>query len=188
VSLEAKGATSTKGPKEAAVDRAVDISRLDIRVGRIVSAEKHPNADSLYIEKIDVGEAEPRTVVSGLAKFMSLEELQDRLVVVLCNLKPVSMRGVKSEAMLLAAASDSKVEPLDPPSSCKPGDRVYVEGYEHEKLGAPDEILNPKKKIFEQIQPDLQTSAAHVATYKGIPLLTAEGDVRVNSLVSAIIR
>ena len=39
--------------------------RLDMRVGLIISAEKHPDADALYIEKIDVGEPEPRTVISG---------------------------------------------------------------------------------------------------------------------------
>jgi tyrosyl-tRNA synthetase len=65
---------------------------------------QHPDADSLYIEKIDVGEAEPRTVVSGLVQFVPKEELQDRLVVVLCNLKPQKMRGVESQGMLLCAS------------------------------------------------------------------------------------
>ncbi len=68
-----------------------DISRLDIRVGRIVKIDQHPDADSLYVEQIDLGEGPerpPRTVVSGLVKYFKPEQLQDRLVVVLCNLKP----------------------------------------------------------------------------------------------------
>lgn len=92
----------TKQPKEqpakqaapkaaaAAIDEPpVDIGRLDLRVGRIVDIQKHPDADSLYLEKIDVGEAAPRTVVSGLVKFVPIEEMQNRLVIVFCNLKPV---------------------------------------------------------------------------------------------------
>lgn len=52
---------------------------MDIRVGRIVSCEKHPDADALYVEHIDVGEAEgPRTIVSGLVKYVPLEEMQVR--------------------------------------------------------------------------------------------------------------
>ncbi len=66
--------------------------------------EKHPDADSLYVEQIDVGEAAPRTVVSGLAGKIPMAELDGALVVVVCNLKPANMRGVKSEAMLMAAS------------------------------------------------------------------------------------
>lgn len=65
---------------------------------------RHPDADSLYVEKIDVGEEKPRTVISGLVNFISIEELQDRLVVVLCNLKPSKMRGIESQGMVLCAS------------------------------------------------------------------------------------
>ena len=57
-------------------DAKVDVSRLDLRVGRIVTAEKHPDADSLYVEQVDVGEASPRTVVSGLVKHIPLDQVQ----------------------------------------------------------------------------------------------------------------
>ncbi|KAJ7321791.1 hypothetical protein OS493_033900 [Desmophyllum pertusum] len=104
------------------------------------------------------------------------------LVVMICNLKPVNMRGIKSEAMLMAASitgSDGKrqVLPLSPPAECKPGDRVVVQGYEHETAGAPDELLNPKKKIFESLKPDLFTSDEGVAEYKGSPLVTTAGQI-----------
>ncbi|XP_044523928.1 tyrosine--tRNA ligase, cytoplasmic isoform X2 [Gracilinanus agilis] len=94
----AKGCAKNSEPEE------VIPSRLDIRVGKVISVEKHPDADSLYLEKIDVGEPAPRTVVSGLVQFVPKEELQDRLVVVLCNLKPQKMRGVESQGMLLCAS------------------------------------------------------------------------------------
>lgn len=60
---------------------------------------------SLYVEEVDLGEAEPRTVVSGLVKFIPEEQMQQRRVVLVCNLKPANMRGVKSQAMVLAATS-----------------------------------------------------------------------------------
>ncbi|POW10453.1 hypothetical protein PSTT_06078 [Puccinia striiformis] len=78
---------------------------IDMRVGKIIHVEKHPDADSLYVEKIDFGEAEPRTVVSGLVNYIPIEEMRDRLLVGICNLKPANMRGVKSFAMVLAATS-----------------------------------------------------------------------------------
>ncbi|XP_035993490.1 aminoacyl tRNA synthase complex-interacting multifunctional protein 1a isoform X2 [Fundulus heteroclitus] len=144
-------------------DAKVDVSRLDLRVGRIMTAEKHPDADSLYVEQVDVGEAAPRTVVSGLVKHIPLEQMQNRMAVLLCNLKPAKMRGVVSQAMVMCASSPDKVEILDPPSGSVPGDRVAVQGFP----GEPDKELNPKKKVWEQVQPDLRTDDRCVATYKG---------------------
>ncbi|CAN1334374.1 Probable methionine--tRNA ligase [Linum perenne] len=93
------------GKSKGTVEPEITITRLDIRVGLIKKAQKHPDADSLYVEEIDVGEAEPRTVVSGLVKYIPLEEMQNRKVCVLCNLKPATMRGIKSQAMVLAASN-----------------------------------------------------------------------------------
>ncbi|XP_054634699.1 aminoacyl tRNA synthase complex-interacting multifunctional protein 1-like isoform X2 [Dunckerocampus dactyliophorus] len=141
----------------------VDVSRLDLRVGRIVMAEKHPDADSLYVEQVDVGEPSPRTVVSGLVKHVPLEQMQNRMAVLLCNLKPAKMRGVTSQAMVMCASSPDKVEILDPPDGAIPGDKITFQGFP----GEPDKELNPKKKVWEQIQPDLRTDGECVATYKG---------------------
>lgn len=146
-------------------DAAVDVSRLDMRVGRIMTAEKHPDADSLYVEQVDVGEASPRTVVSGLVKHIPLDQMQNRMAVLMCNLKPAKMRGVVSQAMVMCASSPDKVEILDPPAGAVPGDRVTFQSFP----GQPDKELNPKKKVWEQIQPDLRTDGQCVATYKGDP-------------------
>uniref|UniRef100_A0A3Q2ZVD5 Aminoacyl tRNA synthetase complex interacting multifunctional protein 1a n=1 Tax=Kryptolebias marmoratus TaxID=37003 RepID=A0A3Q2ZVD5_KRYMA len=161
---EKKGEKAEKKQATPSQDEAkVDVSRLDLRVGRIVTAEKHPDADSLYVEQVDVGEAAPRTVVSGLVKHIPLEQMQNRMAVLLCNLKPAKMRGVVSQAMVMCASSPDKVEILDPPSGTVPGDRVTVQGFP----GEPDKELNPKKKVWEQVQPDLRTDGQCVATYKG---------------------
>lgn len=144
-------------------DAKVDVSRLDLRIGRIITAERHPDADSLYVEQVDVGEASPRTVVSGLVKHIPLDQMQNRMAVLMCNLKPAKMRGVVSQAMVMCASSPDKVEILDPPSGAVPGDRVTFQGFP----GEPDKELNPKKKVWEQIQPDLRTDGQCVATYKG---------------------
>ncbi|XP_074469978.1 tyrosine--tRNA ligase, cytoplasmic isoform X2 [Sebastes fasciatus] len=157
-------------------------SRVDIRVGKVISVEKHPDADSLYLEKIDVGEPEPRTVVSGLVAFVSQEDLQDRLVLVLCNLKPQKMRGIESQAMLLCASVEGeprRVEPLDPPEGSSPGERVFVEGYE---TGKPDDRLNPKKKVWEKVQVDLKISDGCVAQWKDKHLMTKLGQITCKTL------
>uniref|UniRef100_A0A3B4A025 tRNA-binding domain-containing protein n=1 Tax=Periophthalmus magnuspinnatus TaxID=409849 RepID=A0A3B4A025_9GOBI len=152
-----------KQPAPSQDEAKVDVSRLDLRIGLIISAEKHPDADSLYVEQVDVGEACPRTVVSGLVKHIPLDKMQNRMAVLLCNLKPAKMRGVVSQAMVMCASSPDKVEILDPPSGAVPGDRVTFQGFP----GEPDKELNPKKKVWEQVQPDLLTDAQCVATYKG---------------------
>ncbi|XP_069834527.1 aminoacyl tRNA synthase complex-interacting multifunctional protein 1 isoform X1 [Dendropsophus ebraccatus] len=163
---EKKGEKKEK--KSAATEddtRPVDVSRLDLRVGCIISAKKHPDADSLYVEEVDVGEASPRTVVSGLVKHIPIDQMQNRMAVLLCNLKPAKMRGIVSQAMVMCASSPEKVEILDPPSGAVPGDRITFQGFP----GEPDKELNPKKKTWEQIQPDLLTNDDCVATYKGVP-------------------
>ncbi|KAK3925747.1 Aminoacyl tRNA synthase complex-interacting multifunctional protein 1 [Frankliniella fusca] len=163
----------------------VDVSRLDLRVGRIVSAKKHPDADALYVEEVDVGEDQPRTVVSGLVKFVPLEQMQNRMAVLLCNLKPAKMRGVTSQAMVMCASTPEKVEILDPPSGCHPGDQVHVEGYTRN----PDPVLNPKHKVFETVAPDLKTDSKRVATYKGAALhVPGKGNVTAPSLTEVQVK
>lgn len=159
-----------KGNTNAVIDE-ITPAKLDIRVGRIVEVSRHPDADALYVEKIDLGEAEPRTVVSGLVNFVPIEEMQNRDVVVLCNLKPAKMRGVESKGMVLCASVDEpkQVEPLLPPADSKPGDRIVVEGYE---TGEPDEVLNPKKKVWDKLQVDLKTNDNLFAVWQNNTLLS----------------
>lgn len=78
--------------------------RLDIRVGKVVEVQRHPDADTLYVLKIDLAEEQPRTIISGLVKYVTTDELSERLVAVLCNLKPSKMRGILSEGMVLCTS------------------------------------------------------------------------------------
>ncbi|KAF8242747.1 nucleic acid-binding protein [Wilcoxina mikolae CBS 423.85] len=106
-----------------------------------------------------------RTVCSGLNGLVPIEEMQNRKVIVVANLKPVTMRGIKSAAMVLAASpapppgeepshKNEFVELIAPPEGAEAGEKVFFEGYQ----GTPEAQLNPKKKIFEQIQPGFKTT------------------------------
>jgi len=79
--------------------------KLDIRVGEVKAAEDHPNADKLLILRVDVGE--PRQLVAGLKGYYNLDDLVGRKVVVFVNLKPVKLRGIESQGMVLAAVDET---------------------------------------------------------------------------------
>lgn len=174
-----KPAAESKPAAGAVEEPPIDVGRLDMRVGKIVEVSRHPDADSLYLEKIDCGEAAPRTVISGLVKFIPIEEMKDRYCVVLCNLKPAKMRGILSEAMVMCASSPEKVEILAPPEGSVPGDLVHVEGYPR----VPDAVMNPKKKIFETVAPDLHTNGDLLACYKDKSFVVpGKGPVKAQTL------
>ncbi|KAH5441542.1 hypothetical protein HBI47_043750 [Parastagonospora nodorum] len=183
-----------KPQKAAPVEKPLSPALIDLRVGHILKAETHPNADSLFVSTIACGDAPGtdntseydgqvvRTVCSGLNGLIPLAEMQNRKIVAVCNLKPVTMRGVKSCAMVLAASprvaegEDSHkgpVELVNPPEGAKAGDRIYFEGWE----GEPEPVLNPKKKVWEMIQPGFTTTdALEVAFDVGVvPQLAGEG-------------
>lgn len=174
-----------KPPKQPSTPAALPLSPalVDLRVGHILRCIPHPNADSLYVSTIAMGDAEDaentqkdeitgrivRTVCSGLRGLIPLEEMQDRKVIVMANLKPVTMRGIKSAAMVLAASplakegedphsSDRVVELVSPPEGSEGGERVFFEGWEYGEGKGPEKVLNPKKKQWETVQPGLYTS------------------------------
>ncbi|KAE9620183.1 hypothetical protein Lal_00019711 [Lupinus albus] len=162
---------------------------LDIRVGMIVKAWKHDEADSLYVEEVDIGEPEPRIICSGLVNYIPLQHLQGKRVIVLSNLKARNMRGVKSSGMLMAA-SDAKhenVELLFPPEEAIPGERIWF-GSEDEKDNQPDAATPnqlQKKKVWELVQPHLKTDASCVAILGEHVMRTSAGSVACQSLHNA---
>ena len=178
-------APAKPAPANAEDSLPIDVSRLDFRVGKIVEVSKHPDADSLYVEQIECGEAKPRTVVSGLVKHVPIEQMQNRMVVILCNLKPAKMRGVTSEAMVMCASTPDKVEILTPPAGAVPGDLVECPGYPR----TPDAQLNPKKKIFETCAPDLTTNDKMEACFKGVAWqVPGKGPVKSQTLVNVNVK
>ncbi|MEW6025940.1 MAG: hypothetical protein AB1599_01405 [Planctomycetota bacterium] len=112
-----------------------EFKKLDIRIAKVISVENHPNADKLYVLKVDIGppagEAgnnEVRQCVAGLRQYVSPERLLNRHIAVVVNLQPAVLRGMESTAMLLAAsaetASGREVVLLLPEKELPPGSRV----------------------------------------------------------------
>lgn len=163
-------AKKSEAAPDAANAPAVDvpvIGRVDLRVGKIVEIEKHPNADRLYIEKVDFGEAELRTVVSGLVEHVPIDDLKDRMCMFICNLKPASICKVQSTAMLLVAKNETQgLEPLIIPAGARPGDRICVAGVE----AHPDAVIKPAKEpqmsVWDEVRKDLAVDAQGIAKYK----------------------
>ena len=84
--------------------------KVILKVSKIVSVEKHPNGDILYILKLNCGEPEERTIVSSIVPYYTAEELLGHNIVLVSNLKPANFRGVKSYGMLLAASDPNAPE------------------------------------------------------------------------------
>lgn len=100
-----------------------DFSKVELKVGTIIECEKHPKADRLLVEKIDMGE-EIRQVVSGIADTYKPEELIGKQVIVVTNLKPVKLRGVDSNGMILCASSEKGLSIISPVTEMSNGSVV----------------------------------------------------------------
>ncbi len=103
----AKKADKKEAKKEEAPVEQIgieDFTKVELKVGTIISAEKHPKADRLLVEQIDLGE-ETRQIVSGIAASFSPEDVVGKKVIVVTNLKPVKLRGVESQGMILCASN-----------------------------------------------------------------------------------
>jgi len=210
-----------KQPKNApAPEKPFSPALIDLRVGHILKAERHPNADSLYVSTVNCGDAPGtdntseyegkvvRTVCSGLNGLVPLEEMQGRKIVAVCNLKPVTMRGIKSCAMVLAASprlapgEEDKhagpVELVNPPEGAEAGERIFFEGFE----GEPEAQLNPKKKVWDDCQVGFTTTEDKVVGFEpekveklkesgktGVALLKTKGGLcSVKTLAGATVR
>ncbi|CAH8862246.1 unnamed protein product [Trichobilharzia szidati] len=146
-------------------------NRLDIRVGLILSVKIHPNADSLFIEEVDFGaEIGKRTVVSGLAGLYPMEKLLGLHGIFIVNMKPVKIRGIESQAVLLCASykdnssSMLRVQPIYAMKEASTlGERYIFHSTDQSvttssSVVEPDKLLNPKTKLWEHLCPDLSTS------------------------------
>jgi methionyl-tRNA synthetase len=119
------------GEKKKAEQKPKTIEKLDefpadLRVAKVESVDDHPDAGKLYVMKINLGK-ETRQLVAGLKAYIPRENLVDKHIVVVCNLKPAKLRGIESNGMLLAADDGKKVVLVEAPES-DPGDEVHVEG------------------------------------------------------------
>ncbi len=106
--VKAKYITEEEEPEVLEVKPEVtidDFAKLDLKVATVISAEKHPKADKLLVLQLQVG-PEKRQVVSGIAGAYKPEELVGQNVILVANLKPVQLRGIESQGMILAATKD----------------------------------------------------------------------------------
>ncbi len=149
---------------------------LNLKIARIDEVSDHPNAEKLYILKINLG-SERRQLVAGLKAHYTKEQLLGRNIVVIANLKHAVLRGVESQGMLLAADNGNDVKLLSAPNSA-PGDGVFIEGLRN---SASEIDLESFKRL------GLVADKGH-AVYKGRRLKTSKEEISVEISDGAIIR
>lgn len=131
MSDSAPGAIPAATPATANAEAATpmitfdDFAKLDLRVGRVIEAKDHPNADKLLVLKVDLG-TQQRQIVAGIRGHYQAADLVGRQIVVVANLAPRKMRGEESQGMLLAASNDdkAKVIVISPSAEIEAGARV----------------------------------------------------------------
>ena len=89
-----------------------DFAKIEMKVGQVLSCEKHPKADKLLVSQIDIGEEKPRQIVSGIAGSYKPEQMIGKKVVVITNLASAKLRGVESQGMILAGMGEDQIEVL----------------------------------------------------------------------------
>ena len=127
---------------------------LSLKVARILDVKDHPNADKLYILDIDLG-TEKRQLVAGIKGHYSADELKNKKIIVVANLKPAKLRGIESNGMLLAG-DDGEGPGLLTVNESNPGDKVYFEGFEngisqvtYEEFAKINMVVKNSKVYFE---------------------------------------
>ncbi len=102
-----------------------DFAKVQLKVGKVLECKKVEKADKLLCSQIDVGEEIPRTVVSGIAKYYTPEEMVGKQVIVVTNLKPAKLRGIESQGMILCAEDENgELALITPSKSVKAGSEV----------------------------------------------------------------
>jgi methionyl-tRNA synthetase len=122
-------ATTSTDKANSEISAAVEGSDflLDLKVGQILSAEPHPNADKLLVMKVNIGQEE-RQIVAGLRKYYQPEQLVGKKVAIVSNLMYANLRGMESQGMMLAADDGNTVKAIFLDKS-SPGEQVKPEGY-----------------------------------------------------------
>lgn len=161
--------------------------RHDFRIAKILECEKHPNADSMWLEKVEMGDNKPRQVISGLVNYVPLNKMIGAVIVAFANLKPANLRKIKSEAMVFCAkdTEQNKVEFMKPPEGAIPGERIWLEGMKSEfENSTPDKSINCKKKkaIWHKLMPHLRTNENLEMTLAGVRFLCSAGPIVCESI------
>lgn len=178
-----KNKKGKKEKKPAAPTLPVETTQFlqcDIRVGRIIQVAPHPESEVLYAMRVRYGDQGTKSVCAGMQKFIPEDEMMDRMVVTICNLKPRKLRGIASEAMILAGSGVSSegekeiIVPLSPPANAEEGAIVRVENMEGERTVTEGKVVSGK--VWDKIVSRLLV-ANDMACYNGKPLVVGEAKV-----------
>ncbi len=113
---------SKKPTKESKFITIEDFDKVKIKSAKVLDCVKHPKSDKLLVLTVDDGERKDRTIVAGIAKYYNPEDLKNRTVMIVDNLKPRKLGGIKSEGMVLAVEDEKGVSLLSP-------DRDFAGGF-----------------------------------------------------------
>jgi len=125
--LEVKETSDSKAENVVTTEEFLDIDtfkRVDLRVAKILEAERVQKSEKLVKLQIDLGELGKRQIVAGIAQYYSPEELVGRLIIVVANLKPAKLMGIESRGMLLAAKKDGQLRLLTVSGDIEPGAKI----------------------------------------------------------------
>ena len=100
-----------------------DFAKLEIRIAKVIGIEAVENSNKLYKLTVDIGN-EQRTLVAGIREFYTPEELHGKLIAMICNLDPKTIKGITSQGMLLAADDNGKVALLTVNGEISPGAKI----------------------------------------------------------------
>ena len=183
-----KGNESKSEKSTATTDQQqqqADICKLEFKVGQIVKVWVHPEADKLYCEEIDVGEALPRKIASGLRPHFTEEQMLGQRLLVVSNLKAKNLVGFKSHGMVLCAAKPDGdggeiVEFVEPPEGAPIGEVVTFEGLPPPQPCTPAQV--EKKKIWQAASSGMQTTDDCCAAWKGHVFMTKAGPCRTKTI------
>lgn len=101
-----------------------DFKKLNLKIGTVSDVQEHPNADNLLLLQVDVGEESLIQLVAGIKKHYEMDELQEQQVVVVTNLESTTIRGERSEGMLLAATTGEDVVFITPEKEVPAGSEI----------------------------------------------------------------
>lgn len=160
------------------------IEEMDIRVGRLENLRVHPDADRLYVESMNIG-SEVRTIVSGLVPHYAIDDLNNQLCLVICNMKAKPLKGIVSHGMVLCGSTESKVRLVKPPAGAQPGDRVmFGPAYQTPSYTPPATLSG--NKVTELLasmrlngQGELCWKEVHAHLEQGIPSVADMADCLV---------
>ena len=144
-------------------------SKLDLRVAKVLDVKDIPNADTLYMIHLDLGELGKRVIVAGMKPHYSKDEMKGKSIVIVSNLRPAKIRGVKSNGMLLAAEDEKGTCSLLDPGKSSPGSEVIIEGIPREPVSVLE--FEDFKKV------NMMVGDGKKATYNGKVLKSEKGDV-----------